>query len=134
MTKTLFRCIVGGNIALLVASAAVLLLVDKVLPPELRGWVEVQSNSEWAVLDTFVVGMAVISVVASVGLLFFARWSRPVYAASSVAVIATGLFTGPLVSTAIEASLSDAILLYDGVVIGVAYFSDVRRCFERGRT
>ncbi len=131
MTKTLFRYVVGGSIALLVGSVALLLLVDVPLPPELGAWVEAQADSEWTWFDIFAAGAAVVSVVANIGLLFFARWSRPAFAGSVVAVTAATLFTGPSVTAAIEAFFSETVLLLDGFIIAVNYFSDVRHSFTK---
>lgn len=76
MSRALFRWVVAGSISLLIGSVAVLMAVGQSLPPELSAWADAEANSEWTVLDTFAAAMAVVSVVASVGLLFFARWSR----------------------------------------------------------
>lgn len=97
---------VAGSIALLIGSVAVLMAVGQSLPPELRAWADAEANSEWTVLDTFAAAMAVVSVVASVGLLFFARWSRWAYAASTIAT----LFGGPSASSAFEAFFSELVL------------------------
>ena len=134
MTKTLFRWMVGGSIGVLLGGVAVLFALDQSLPSDLSAWVEAEANSEWTILDTFGAGVAVVSTAASIGLLFFARWSRPVYAASTVAVTVATLFAGPSVSTAMEVFFSEVVLLLDGFIIGTAYFSDVRHCFENGRT
>jgi hypothetical protein len=134
MSKALFRWVVAGSIALLIGSVVVLIAVGQSLPPELSAWVDAEANSEWRALDTYAAVIAVISVVASVGLLFFARWSRWVYAASTIAVTVVTLFGGPSVSSAFEAFFSELVLLLDGFIIGTAFFSDVRLCFERTST
>jgi hypothetical protein len=134
MSRTLFRWVVAGSIALLIGSVAVMIAVGEALPPELRVWVDAEANSEWTTLDTFAAAMAVVSIVASVGLLFFARWSRWAYAGSTIAVSVATLFGGPSVSSAFEAFFSEMVLLLDGFIIGTAFFSDVRRCFERTHT
>jgi hypothetical protein len=134
MNKTLFRWVVAGSIGLLIGSVAVLIVVGESLPPELSAWVEAEVNSEWTALDTFAASMAVVSIVSGVGLLLFARWSRWAYAASTIAVTVATLFGGPSVSTAFEAFFSEVVLLLDGFIIGTAFFSDVRQCFERTRT
>lgn len=133
MSKTLFRWVVSGSIALPIGSVAVLIAVGQSLPPELSAWVDAEANSEWSALDTFAAVVAVVSVIASIGLLFFARWSRWVYAASTIVVTVATLFGGALVTSAFEAFFSELVLLLDGFIIGTAFFSDVRLCFERTR-
>jgi hypothetical protein len=134
MSRALFRWVVAGSIALLIGSVVVLMAVGQSLPAELSAWADAEENSEWTVLDTFAAATAVVSVVASVGLLFFARWSRWAYAASTIAVTVATLFGGPSVSSAFEVFISELVLLLDGFIIGTAFFSDVRLSFERTRT
>ena len=134
MSKTLFRWLVAGSIAVLIGSVVVLIAFDQSLPPELSAWVEAEADSEWTAFDTFAAALAVASIIASVGLLFFTRWSRWVYAASTIAMTVATLFGGPSVGSAFDAFSSELILLLDGVIIGTAFFSDVRLCFERAST
>ena len=112
------------------AWVAMTVLLDQPLPAALNAWVETEGNLEWSAFDWFGSAAALISIVAGVGLLFFATWARHAYAASVVAITGATLFAGPSVSTALEMFFSEVTLLMDGFVIGVAYFSDARHYFE----
>ena len=130
MTKNLFRSVVGVSIALTLLSTIAIIAIAPALPAELDRWVVQQTEGGFGVLEWFMIGVGVPYLVATIGLFFFARWSRALYSVCVVALIVCGLFTGPSVATALEAFSRDAIGLLDGLIIGLAYFSDFRHQFE----
>lgn len=130
MTKNQFRSVVGASIALTLLSTIAIIAIAPALPAELDRWVVEQTEGSFGMLEWFMIAVGVPYLVATIGLFYFARWSRALYAVCVVTLIACGLFTGPSVATALEAFSRDAIGLLDGFIIGLAYFSDVRHHFE----
>lgn len=129
MTKTQFRSVVGGSIALLFIAIAVSMTVDQPLPAELDGWLAATADEPWGVFEWLAIALAVGCLVASVGLLFLARWARPAFAVTLAGVTATTLFTGPSVTNALDAFFYEVTLLLDGFILALAYFSDARHYF-----
>lgn len=134
MNKRSFRWLVGVSAASFCGGFAVMLALDEALPPELGSWVKSDLNSAWGHVDTFWAIILASSLIATVGLLFFAGWSRWLYAAATVAGLVVTLFSGPEVSTAFESFFSSLTLLLDGFIICAAFFSDVRFEFDGRRT
>jgi hypothetical protein len=132
MSRTFFRYLVGSSIALLFVAVAMVFMFHEPLPTELETWVNAQSETAWTVVDWLGVAAALVSVIASVGLLFFARWARPTYAIALSGTIVVSALGGPYIVTGLEGFFDDFTLLLDGLIIGAAYFSDVSRHFERG--
>ncbi|HEY5754510.1 MAG TPA: hypothetical protein VIU34_01745 [Steroidobacter sp.] len=131
MTKNQFRSLVGASIALSLLSAIASVAIAPALPPELELWVTRHTESNLDTLDWFMVAVGTAYLAATTGLFFFARWSRALYAVCVVVLIVCWCFTGPSVTTALETATRDAISLLDGLIIGLVYFSDVRRHFEK---
>lgn len=130
MTKKQFRAVVGFNIALSIVSVIAIFTLAPALPAELESWVSHQSDQPYGVFDWIMVVLAVPSLVATVGLFFFTRWSRAVYAVTAIVLTAATLFAGPSVATGVESFAHDAVQFLDGVIITLAYFSDARHYFE----
>lgn len=130
MTKTPFRSVVGGSIALLFIAIAVSMTIDQPLPAELDGWLTATAEQPWGIFEWLAIALAVGCLVASVGLLFLARWARPAYAVTLAGVTVTTLFTGPSVSNEVDAFFYEVTLLLDGFILALAYFSEARHYFE----
>jgi hypothetical protein len=73
-------------------------------------------------------------MAANIGLLFFSRWSRPVFVVGVLLTTAATAFAGPFVATAREAAVYEFGLLLDGFIIALAYFSEAKVYFEREAT
>ena len=134
MTKNIFRAIVIVSIVLLLVAIVVLVFFNQPLPPELDSFVEADLEADFTVIDYFGYTSALFAVAANIGLLFFARWSRPVFAAGVVATTIVTAFSGPFVATALEAFVYEVGLLLDGFIIALAYFSEARVYFEQKAT
>jgi hypothetical protein len=131
MSKTFFRCLVGGSIALQLVAVATFLMFEQILPAELEAWADAQAEAPWTVVDWLGIAAVAVAAAASVGLLFFARWARPAYAISTFLLIATNAFSGPYVLPGMHGFFDDVTLLLDGLIIGAAYFSSASRYFEK---
>jgi hypothetical protein len=131
MSKMFFRYLVGGSIALQLVAVAILLMFEQTLPGELEAWADAQAETAWTAVDWLGIAAAGVAAAASVGLLFFARWARPAYAACTFLTIAANAFTGPYVLPGIDGFFNDITLLLDGLIIAAAYFSGASRYFEK---
>lgn len=129
MTKDQFRGVVGASIALTVVSSIALFVLAPALPEELDRWVTQQTDAGLGAVEWLMIAVAIPYLAATVGLFFFARWSRALYAACVVILVIAGLFTGPSVATAWESLCRDLTNLVDGLILGLAYFSDIKHHF-----
>ena len=131
MTKNQFRAIVSASIILLVSAGVVVLGFNQDLPPELASFVDAELEKDLTAVDIFGFGAALLAVAANIGLLFFARWSRPVFVIGVLSATAATAFAGPFVATAREAAVYEFGLLLDGFIIALAYCSEAKVYFER---
>jgi hypothetical protein len=130
MTKNQFRAVVGLNVLIDIVSVIAIFTLAPALPPELESWMSQQADTPYGAFEWIVTALAAAYVVATIGLFFFARWSRAVYAVTAIAVMISTLFAGPSVATALDNFSNEAVLLLDGAIIALAYFSNVRHHFE----
>jgi len=70
------------------------------------------------------------ALVASVGLLFFARWARPIFSVGVLVTTAGTIFSGPLVQSSLETAIFEVGMVLDGALIAVMYFSEVKHEFD----
>ena len=77
------------------------------------------------------IGVLVLWLIASVGLLHFDNWARYLYLGLTVwALIAAGLY-GIRVTSPLEAVLGLAVDLLDGVIMALAFLSPLKERFSR---
>ena len=122
------------SIVFLLVAGTVIFFFNQTLPPDLESFVEADSETELTVIDYFGFAAVLSAAAANIGLLFFARWSRPVFAAGVVAATIATAFSGPFVATALEAFAYEAGLLLDGIIIALAYFSEAKVYFVQKTT
>jgi len=134
MTKTQFRGVVVFSLLLLFIAGVVVLTFSDTLPPELSTFVEAEFEEEPTAVEFLGFAVVVLTVIGNIGLLFFAWWSRPLFAAGVVAASVATVFDGPVVTTAPEAFIFEMGLLLDGFMIALAYFSEAKVYFERKAT
>ena len=130
MTKKEFRTILALSLVFLLVAGVVILFFNQTLPPELGAFVEAGLEEDFTFIEILGFVVALLAVAANIGLLFFARWSRPVFAAGVVASCIVTAFNGPFVATALEESIYEVGLLLDGFIIALTYFSDAKVYFE----
>jgi hypothetical protein len=76
-------------------------------------------------------GVQVLWLVASVGLLHFDNWARYLYLGLTIwALIAAGLY-GIRVTSPLESVLGLAVDLLDGVIVALAFLSPLKERFSR---
>ena len=72
------------------------------------------------------------AITAWIGLVNYWWFARRLYVIACVASTTLILFSGPSVSTPFRAMLHTLNALISGVILGLIYFSDLGRRFERG--
>lgn len=68
---------------------------------------------------------------AWIGLACFWRMAREIYLFAAACGVALALFSGPQVSTSVAAAFTLLNGLASGAILGLVYFSDLARRFER---
>ncbi len=141
MTRQQFRLLVIANQLLLFAGYVVRDLTDVYLPPELQQYFVTSGSvmdgmeagvffSEQNVYVLWVI-IDIVGLVGAVGLCLGRRWGRTFYLTCYVATLFAGLLTPFYVSSSWPSFL---FLLYgttEGMILALAYFSHLRRMFER---
>lgn len=127
MSKKCFRIIVALSLLLNIPYALTLAFFNPPLPAELAVWSA--ANQEITTAHWISFGFGVAALIASIALLFFARWSRHVFALATIVITLLILFTGPLAVTAPEMFFLSVDMLLAGFIIALAYFSDAKVYF-----
>ena len=99
------------------------------LPSELA---EYRNSLETTAFRLFWMGFTTLSAfVAWVGLASFWRPARAIYLFAQATWIIFALISGPQVTTSVGIAFSLLNTLVSGTIIGLVYFSDLARRFER---
>jgi hypothetical protein len=118
---------------ILLAGVTVVFAFELPLPAELDAYADRQEEGSSGALPIWwIVGIPVFvaSIVASIGLWFFRRWARPLYALVILATIVMTASEGPVVQHALIGIFTEVSSLVAGATLGVAYFApieDLRR-------
>jgi hypothetical protein len=134
----LFRVLVSAQIGLVVLQIAAGVRLEKTLPETLQAYLRAQQeaplSSKHAILAAAGVALLVAMIVAWIALLRFWRIGPWFYLATTVAGVALTVAAGPTVATAIETTLNSASSVNTGVIIAMAFFSDVAARFRANAT
>ena len=140
MTRNQFRLLVVINQLLILASIMVQEVTDRSLPPELRSYLGIDES----VLNTQMTAVAplsdvpywlgtaiiVIGLVASFGLYLGKRWGRSLFFLTFVASLLVTLLTPVYIDTGWTVFVSYLVGITEGMILGLAYFSHVKRMFD----
>ena len=140
MSRSQFRLLIVINQLLFFGSVAVQEVTDKSLPPELKSYLGIDSS----VLNPLVVDAGLLTdvpyilgnlllltgLIASVGMCFGKKWGRSLYLVTFVAALAMTFMTDVNISTAWTSFVLYLATFTEGMILGLAYFSHVRRMFE----
>lgn len=136
MSRSQFRFLVVINQLLVLLSLFVQRLTDQTLPPELKSYIGID-QSVFTAADTSIQFadwwgplILVVGVIASIGLCFGKRWGRTLFLLGAVANLVATLFGGIYVDTGWTVFVSYLAGITEGMILGIAYFSHVRRMFE----
>lgn len=128
------------NQLLIFGAVVVQEISDKSLPPELKNYLGIDAS----VLNTQITSVTPLSdvpywfgtvllfvgVVASVGLFFGKGWGRKLFLLTWVAMLTLTLATEVYINTGWTAFVSYLAGTTDGMILGLIYFSHVKRMFE----
>ena len=136
MDKTrLLRFLVVADVFLAFGSVGAQALFGWTLPPELQAFTHDRFNRLPGLLDVFPLFLvwttSVCALVAWVGLLTFWRHARGVYVASLSFWLLHILFAGASVKPSVAALFTTGNAVIGGMILGLVYFSDLARRFER---
>ncbi|MEQ1954073.1 hypothetical protein [Mesorhizobium sp. CN2-181] len=128
MTPSLFKQLVVASLAVPVVGMAIDLVRSPAAP----------SDGPPTMYDGILVGLGlaylVAAVAATIGLCFFARWSRPTVLWLTVFEVVMIVFDGPDLhqTDALAEAFYHLSTLLAGAVLAAAYWSPVSRLFEPG--
>ena len=137
MSRNQFRLLVVVNQLLMVTAALVQDVTDKYLPPEIKSYLGIDGSVlnpetvfEIDVLYWIGTGLLVTGFVASIGLFFGKRWGRSLFLLTFVAALATTPVRDVYISTGWSTFASYFAAITEGMILGLAYFSHVKRIFD----
>tara|TARA_R110001599_G_scaffold258796_1_gene459081 strand:+ start:175 stop:579 length:405 start_codon:yes stop_codon:yes gene_type:complete len=129
MNRANFRIICGINLLLFVCAGYAAFTYESRLPPELAAYLEAQYQNDLPIIEWVLGVFALFALIASVGIIFFARWARSVYLIGVVVTTAGTVFSGPLVQSSLETGIYEVGMVTDGLLIALMYFSEVKNEF-----
>ena len=140
MTRNQFRLLVVINQLLILVSVVVQEVTDRSLPPELRSYLGIDESvlnaqmtgvpplTDWPYwVGTVII---VIGLIASFGLYLGKRWGRSLFLLTLLAVLVTTFLLPVYITTAWTSFVSSLVGITDGMILGLAYFSHVKRMFD----
>ena len=134
MSRSQFRFLVVLNQLLIIASLPVQEISEQSMMPQLRTGNSVLNQQGLPPLTDipYWVGTAiiVIGVVAAIGLCYGKRWGRTLYLMIAVAALMSSFLTDVYVNTSWTGFIAYLVGTTEGMIIGLAYFSHLKRMFE----
>jgi len=139
--KNLFRCLVAIALVLSWLPLAVTQFPGQQVPEDWKTLLEWHGNGsliyEWMRNRWILLGagipLIVLAVYAQIGMFFFWRLARPVYAAGAAVSVLLASFWGISVMLPVEEALGSLALLVEGAVIALSYCQPYSSYFESGR-
>lgn len=141
MSRQQFRLLVVVSQILLFAMYPLGHIADSMLAPELAGQLGLDSSvmeGEGGPEPFFGDPLYLLSVAvnfatlaAAVGLFYGKRWGRTLYLACFAASILVTAFTPVYVNPGVTVAVGALYGTLEGMILGLAYFSHLRRMFER---
>jgi nitrate reductase NapE component len=127
-STTLLRFFVLLEWAFLLISMKLSFALEHTLPEPLRDWIAADTDAEVSKADLIIlfsiVPLLASALVGAIGLLFLKRWAAWVYLVSMVLGYLIVPFTGPSVEHAIAYAVDEVSVVFSGMVIALAFFSD----------
>ena len=140
MSRNQFRLLVVLNQLLILASVVVQGVTDGSLPPELRSYLGIdesvlnaQITSVTPLTDVpYWLGNVILvaGLVAAFGLYLGKRWGRTLFLLTALTALLLTLLTPVYINTGWTAFVSYLVGTTEGMILGLAYFSHVKRMFD----
>lgn len=132
--ERLVRTLIGVEIVLVLAGIASAFAFEGFLPQPLRDWIARESAGPADLLDLTVIALFALLSLATllswVAMLDLWRHGRALYLGTWVAWIGYDLLTGPTVMSPVESAIDTTLGLVGGMILGLAYFSNLKTRFE----
>ena len=137
MSKTgVLHALVLADIGLAFTVIAVEMVLQGTLPPPLRDYVGSQTGGPAGLTSLVSLSMWATSIaltlVAWIGLLGLWPVARGLYLSAWIAWIGYLVVSGPAVMTQVGGALDTVEAVVGGAILGLVYFSDLARVFDRG--
>jgi hypothetical protein len=126
--------LIVAHFVLVILGAIIDFYSESLLPEPLRQYEKIQIEEviafgEWGLLAVLtVLGLAVL--VSFIGLFVFWPPARPLYLVSSVANILVTPYLGPYIEAGWSRMFFDTVVLLDGVILALVYFSPLKELYE----
>jgi hypothetical protein len=130
----LLYVLVAANVLLAFASVGVEGFFGWTLPHSLAEYNDARfaGFSPWSIIRLPILAGCVLTAFAGwIGLVTFWRFGRPLYLVSCAFGLLLILVSGPSVTISISAMLKELNGVVSGIILGLIYFSDLARRFER---
>jgi hypothetical protein len=141
MSRQQFRLLLVINQILMFASYPLGAIADTRLPPEVAG----QFGADRSVMEGYAGGgslfdgplyllplaLTFATLAAAVGLFYGRRWGRTLYVVCFAAALAVAALTPFYLSVGWESAVAMLYSLTEGMILGLVYFSHLRRMFAR---
>ena len=126
---TALRIFVIADFVMMIASIALSLGLEDRLPPLLLEWTISESNREMTPIEGIYLAFSLpvlgLALIGSIGLFLLKKWGAWCFLLSLVISYALLPLAGPTVEHAIAVMVSDFSIIASGIIIGIAFFSDV---------
>jgi len=137
MTRSQFRFLVVANQLLILASLVIPEITDHwLMPPDLQAYLDMDASVLNVATTSsgvpFWVARIIIAmgVIAAIGLCFGKPWGRTLYLLTFIVGLITTFLWEFYVGTGLSTFLSYLVTITEGMILGLAYFSHIRRIFE----
>lgn len=140
MTPQQFRLLVVVNQIFLFGGYVISEVTAPTLPPELQSYFTTMdssvmesglSGSSAQVLYMLWIALDIANLIAAVGLCLGRRWGRTLFLACFIISVLGGLLSPPSLSSNWASMIFGLFTTTEGMIIALAYFSHLRRMFNR---
>ena len=127
--RLVLRALIAIEWLLIFAMVVCVFTVELPLPAELQDYLIREDERPFSPSDHawLIAGAAVLiaSVAASVGLWFYRRWARLLYAVNVLAGVAMTLFGPPIVEHPLVTALGELSSVLAGAIVAMAYYAPI---------
>ena len=133
ITRSNFRILVIAEFSLGIIGGIVDALGESSLPLELQSYLNHYYESDFSIGTLILFGFSLFAIVSNIGILFFAKWAKDIFAGSYLLACAGMFLGGPVVQTGLAASFIELSIFCAGFIVACMYFSPAKDFFEKIR-
>jgi hypothetical protein len=97
------------------------------LPVELQEYKNRLDAQPFGIFQFILMPFVFIGLVSNIGLLFFAKWSRHLFAITNLICCISMFIWGPSIQSGIETSLSEVEIFLVGFIVACIYLTDIKK-------